>query len=80
MPVLPGDTVVDKERIIGKSGGPSRDRCYDFKNIFADKILRKNWRFLLKTKLNFEKKMIITLVFKKTSIFSPKIGKNGRNL
>jgi hypothetical protein len=26
-----------------------------FKNIFAEKNRRKNWRFGLKTKLNFEK-------------------------
>jgi hypothetical protein len=26
----------------------ARDRCYDFKNIFAEMFLRKYWRFLLK--------------------------------
>jgi hypothetical protein len=30
------------------------DRCYDFLNIFAKKISKK-WRFLIKTKPNFEK-------------------------
>jgi hypothetical protein len=35
--------------------GPGRDRCYDFAKIFAKKIRRKNWRFLLKTKLNYSK-------------------------
>jgi hypothetical protein len=33
----------------------SWDRCYDLKNIFAKKIGEKNWRFFLKTKLNYEK-------------------------
>jgi hypothetical protein len=32
----------------------SWDRCYDFLNFFAEKFSKK-WRFLLKTKLNFEK-------------------------
>jgi hypothetical protein len=31
------------------------DRCYDFLNIFAEKIWRKKWRFLLKTKPNYAK-------------------------
>jgi hypothetical protein len=44
------------------------DRCYDLKNIFAEKFSEKNWRFLLKIKLNFEK-LIITLVFKKSANF-----------
>jgi hypothetical protein len=33
---------------------PTKDRCYDFLNIFAKKFSKK-WRFGLKTKLNFEK-------------------------
>jgi hypothetical protein len=33
----------------------TRGRCYDFLNIFAEKFSKKNWRFGLKTKLNFEK-------------------------
>jgi hypothetical protein len=33
----------------------SRDRCYDFLNIFAETFSEKNWRFWLKTKLSFEK-------------------------
>jgi hypothetical protein len=45
----------------------TRDRCYDFLNIFAEKFWEKNWRFWLKTKLNFEKKLIITLVFEKNA-------------
>jgi hypothetical protein len=37
--------------------------------IFLKKKLAKNWCFWLKTKLNFEKYLIITLVFKKNAIF-----------
>jgi hypothetical protein len=37
--------------------------------IFPPKNLAKNWRFLLKTKLTFEKYFIITLVFKKNANF-----------
>jgi hypothetical protein len=40
-----------------------------FFKYFCRKILRKNWRFWLKTKLNFWKKLIITLVFKKNANF-----------
>jgi hypothetical protein len=53
------------------------DRCYDFLNIFAKKIQRKNWRFCLK-EAKICKIVIITLVFEKNAIFSPKIGKNRR--
>jgi hypothetical protein len=44
------------------------NRSYDFLNIFAKKFGEK-MAFLLKTKLNFEKKLIITLVFKKNANF-----------
>jgi hypothetical protein len=40
------------------------DRCYDFKNIFAQNRI-KIWRLWLKLLLFRQKKMIITLVFKK---------------
>jgi hypothetical protein len=40
-----------------------------FKNIFAEKFSAKNWRFWLKTKGNFQEKVIITLVFKKNANF-----------
>jgi hypothetical protein len=43
-------------------------------------IHRKNLRFWLKTKLNFEQKLIIILLFKKNAIFSLKIGENRRKL
>jgi hypothetical protein len=43
------------------------DRCYDFKNIFAEKF-GKNWHFWLKTKLvKLFKNLIITLVFEKNA-------------
>jgi hypothetical protein len=41
--------------------------------IFSPKNLANNWRFLLKTKLNYAKNMIIILVFEKTPNFSQKI-------
>jgi hypothetical protein len=33
----------------------ARDRCYDVLKYFRQKILWKNWRFWLKTKLNYAK-------------------------
>jgi hypothetical protein len=55
----------------------SWDRCYDFKNIFAEKFSEKISVFDSK---NFEKKLIITLVFKKNDNFWPKIGEKRRKL
>jgi hypothetical protein len=46
--------------------------------IFSQKNLVKILAFLLKLLLVFAKIVIITLVFEKTPIFSPKIGKNRR--
>jgi hypothetical protein len=40
-----------------------------FLKYFHRKNYPKNWRFWLKTKLNFEKKLIVTLVFKKNANF-----------
>jgi hypothetical protein len=53
-----------------------RDRYYDFVNIFAKENQRKNWRFLLETKLNYEKIDHNISFFRKTPIVSPKIGEN----
>jgi hypothetical protein len=57
----------------------SRDRCYDFKNIFAEFFCEK-MAFVTQNKGKFWKKLIITLVFKKNANFfaenwkkSPKI-------
>jgi uncharacterized protein Usg len=53
------------------------NQCYDFK-----KNLPKNSRFLLQTKLNYAKKIISTLVLRKTPIFCQKLSKiteNGNN-
>jgi hypothetical protein len=36
-----------------------------FLKYFRRKFLQKNWRFWLKTKLNFENELIIASVFKK---------------
>jgi hypothetical protein len=53
----------------------TRDRCYDFKNIFAQK-LGKILAFSFQTITSFfTKNMIITLVFEKTANFLQKIGK-----
>jgi hypothetical protein len=43
------------------------DRCYDFLNIFAEKLSKKNWRFLLELLLDFAKIVIITLVVEKNA-------------
>jgi hypothetical protein len=50
-----------------------------FLKYFRRKILRKNWRFWLITKLNSAKILIITLVFEKTPIFRRKLGKIAEN-
>jgi hypothetical protein len=57
----------------------TRDRCYDFFNIFAKKIGEK-LAFLTRNKAKLCKNLIITLVFDKTPIFSPKIVENRRKL
>jgi hypothetical protein len=58
----------------------TKDRRYDFKNIFAEKFVEKYWRFLLKPLLVFWKNMIITLVFEKNANFLQKMGRNRRKL
>jgi hypothetical protein len=59
--------------------GVTRDRCYDFKNIFAEKIAKK-LVFFTQNKGKLCKILIITLVFEKNANFLPKIGKNRRKL
>jgi hypothetical protein len=57
------------------------DRCYDFKNIFAEKIWRKKSAFLPQIKGNFAEKVIITSVFEKhANFFRRKLAKNRRKL
>jgi hypothetical protein len=56
------------------------DRCYDFLNIFAEKFSENIGVFLLKLLLAFAKIVIITSVFEKNAIFSPKVGENRRKL
>jgi hypothetical protein len=48
--------------------------------IFSPNFLAKKLAFFGPTRTNFSKKLIITLVFEKTPIFSQKIGKNRRKL
>jgi hypothetical protein len=48
-----------------------------FLNIFAEKFCKK-MAFFAQNKAKLCKNWIITLVFKKNAIFSPKIGKNRR--
>jgi hypothetical protein len=48
---------------------PTRDRCYDFLNIFAEFFGEKIGVFDSKNKANSCKKLIITLVFEKNAIF-----------
>jgi hypothetical protein len=47
----------------------TRDRCYDFKNIFLPKKLAKKLAFLTQNKAKLCKILIITLVFEKNAIF-----------
>jgi hypothetical protein len=54
----------------------NRDRCYDFKNIFAKKFSKKTWRFWLKTKLNNAKFSSQHSSLRETPIISPKIVEN----
>jgi hypothetical protein len=54
--------------------------CYDFKNIFAEKIVTK-LAFFTRNKAKLCKNLIITLVFeKRRQYFSPKIVKNRRKM
>jgi hypothetical protein len=46
----------------------ARDRCYDFKNIFAEKI-DENLAFWTQNKAKLYKNLIITLVFRENAIF-----------
>jgi hypothetical protein len=41
----------------------TRDRCYDFKNIFGEKFGEKHRRFLLKLLLVVAQRLTITLFF-----------------
>jgi hypothetical protein len=45
------------------------DRCYDFKNIFAEKKIAKKFAFLTKNKAKLCKFLIITLDFEKNANF-----------
>jgi hypothetical protein len=47
---------------------------------FRQKIWRKNYCFFAQNEAKVCKNLIITLVFEKNTIFSPKIGKNRRKL
>jgi hypothetical protein len=57
----------------------TRDRCYDFLNIFAKKSA-KILAFFPQTTASFCKNMIIALVFEKTPIFSQKMVENRRKI
>jgi hypothetical protein len=48
--------------------------------IFSPKKIAKKMAFLTQNKAKLCKFLIITLVFEKNAIFSPKIGKNRRKL
>jgi hypothetical protein len=45
------------------------DRCYDFKNIFAEKFSEQKLTFLTQNKAKFSKILITTLVFEKNANF-----------
>jgi hypothetical protein len=58
----------------------NRDRCYDFKNIFAKNIGKNLAFFDSKAKLNYAKIWSQHWFLRKTPIFSPKIVENRRKL
>jgi hypothetical protein len=58
----------------------TRDRCYDFLNIFSPKNSAKILAFLTQNKAKLCKILIITLVFEKKENFSLKIVENRRKL
>jgi hypothetical protein len=57
----------------------SRDRCYDFLNIFAKKIGEHIGVLFAQTATCFWKNLIITLVFDKNAIFRRKMAKIAEN-
>jgi hypothetical protein len=57
----------------------TRDRCYDFENIFAE-IFSEKLAFLTQNKAKIYKILIITWVFEKNANFLPKIVKNRKKL
>jgi hypothetical protein len=58
----------------------TRDRCYDFLNILAEKFSEKIGVFLLKLLLVFAKIVIITLAFEKNAnFFAEKLSKIAEN-
>jgi hypothetical protein len=57
----------------------SLNRCYDFENIFAEKIA-KILAFFAKTTASFCINLIITLVFEEKRHFFAEIGTNCRRL
>jgi hypothetical protein len=60
--------------------GKNRDRCYDFKNIFAKKIGEKMRVFDLKQTKIMQKFNHNIGFWEKSPIFSPKIVENRRKL
>jgi hypothetical protein len=58
----------------------TRDRCYDFKNIFAEKNCEKIGVFDAKQSLIMQIFLSLHWIWRKAPIFSPKIGKNRRKL
>jgi hypothetical protein len=57
---------------------PSRDRCYDFLNIFAEKFSKK-LAFLIQNKTKLCKILFITMIFEKNAIFCRKLAKITEN-
>jgi hypothetical protein len=60
--------IADVEHGLGFVKKAIWDRFYDFFYVFSPKNWRKDWRFLLKTKLNYAK-ICITLVSEKNANF-----------
>jgi hypothetical protein len=57
-----------KRNVLSSFSSLTKDRCYDFKNIFAEKFSEKS-PFLTQNKAKLCKILIVTLVFEKNANF-----------
>jgi hypothetical protein len=59
---------------------PTWDRCYDYVFKYFRRKIQQKMAFLTENKAELPKILIITLVFEKTPIFSPKFGKKSQKI
>jgi hypothetical protein len=65
---------------MGENRRPGPETDVMIFDVFSLKTLAKILAFFAQTITGFWKNMFVTLVFEKSAIFSPKIGKNRRKL